>query len=164
MWEGWFQDDLSTLHLLCTLFLLLFHQLHLRSPGIRSWRLGTSALDKWPTETSLSSYFIFFILQTISCSVKSIQWKFQAGPIELRPFGHVPLILAKGQCSAQSSYSTQLHLIHLGKLNCTWLFQAQLDCALKFPHSIWLCSKCVVCHLVTCRFRQIPKGGTFREA
>ena len=62
MWEGWFQDDLSTLHLLCTLFLLLFHQLHLRSPGIRSWRLGTSALDKWPTETSLSSYFIFFIL------------------------------------------------------------------------------------------------------
>lgn len=79
-------------------------------------------------------------------------------------FGHVPLILAKGQCSAQSSYSTQLHLIHLGKLNCTWLFQAQLDCALKFPHSIWLCSKCVMCHLVTCRFRQIPTGGTCREA
>ena len=29
--KGWFQDDSSTLPLLCTLFLLLFHQLHLRS-------------------------------------------------------------------------------------------------------------------------------------
>ena len=39
-WEGWFQDDSNTLHLLCTLFLSL-HQLHLRSSGIRSRRLGT---------------------------------------------------------------------------------------------------------------------------
>ena len=40
--EGWFGDDSSTLHLLCTLFLLwLLHQLHLRSSGVRSWRLGT---------------------------------------------------------------------------------------------------------------------------
>ena len=31
----------SALHLLCTLFLLLSHQFHLRSSGIRSWRLGT---------------------------------------------------------------------------------------------------------------------------
>ena len=37
---GWFQNDSSALHLLCTLFLLL-HQLHLRSSGIRSRRLGT---------------------------------------------------------------------------------------------------------------------------
>ena len=36
-----------TLHLLCTLFLLLLHQLHLRSSGIRSWRLGTLDLRKW---------------------------------------------------------------------------------------------------------------------
>ena len=35
---GWFGDDSSTLHL----FLLLLHQLHLRSSGIRSWRLGFS--------------------------------------------------------------------------------------------------------------------------
>ena len=40
----WFKDDSSTLHLLCTLFLLLLHQLHLRSSGIRSWSLGTPAL------------------------------------------------------------------------------------------------------------------------
>ena len=39
----WFQDDSSALHLLCTLFLLL-HQLHLRSSGIRSRRLGTPVL------------------------------------------------------------------------------------------------------------------------
>ena len=38
---GWFQDDSSALHLLCTLFLFLLHQLHLRSSGIRSRRLGT---------------------------------------------------------------------------------------------------------------------------
>ena len=43
---GWFQDDSSALHLSCTLFLLLLHQFHLRSSGIRSWRLGASALSK----------------------------------------------------------------------------------------------------------------------
>ena len=40
---GWFQDDSNALQLLCTLFLLLLHQLHLRSLGIRFWRLGTPA-------------------------------------------------------------------------------------------------------------------------
>ena len=44
-WGGWeFGDDSSALHLLSTLFLLLLHQLHFRSSGIRSQRLGTSAL------------------------------------------------------------------------------------------------------------------------
>ena len=33
------------LHLLCTVFLLLLHQLHLKSPGIRSRRLGTPVLQ-----------------------------------------------------------------------------------------------------------------------
>ena len=42
---GWLGDDSSVLHLLCTLFLLLLHQLHLRSSGFRSQRLGTPALD-----------------------------------------------------------------------------------------------------------------------
>ena len=40
----WFQDDSSALHLLCTLFLLLLHQLHLRSPGLTSQRLGAPVL------------------------------------------------------------------------------------------------------------------------
>ena len=42
---GWFGDDSRTLHLLCTIFLLWLHQLHLGSPGIRSQTLGTSGLD-----------------------------------------------------------------------------------------------------------------------
>ena len=39
--QGWFQDDSSTSHLLCTLFLLLLHQPHLRSTWIKSQSLGT---------------------------------------------------------------------------------------------------------------------------
>ena len=42
--EGWFQDNSNALHLLCTLFLLLLHQLHLRSSGIRFQRLETPDL------------------------------------------------------------------------------------------------------------------------
>lgn len=38
---GWFQYDISTLHLLCSLFLLLLYQLPPQSYGIGSWRLGT---------------------------------------------------------------------------------------------------------------------------
>ena len=42
--------DSSTLHLLCTLSLFLLHQLHLRSSGIRSQKLGTPDL-KEPSST-----------------------------------------------------------------------------------------------------------------
>ena len=44
MWQGagrWFGDDSSPFHLLCTLFLFLLHQLHLRSSGIRSGDWGS---------------------------------------------------------------------------------------------------------------------------
>ena len=37
----WFGDDSSWLYLLCTLFLLPLHLLHLRPSGMTSWRLGT---------------------------------------------------------------------------------------------------------------------------
>ena len=43
--RGWFQDDSSTVYLLCTLFLLVLQQLHLRSSGIRYWKLTTRILD-----------------------------------------------------------------------------------------------------------------------
>ena len=43
--KGSFWDDSSALHLLWTLFRLLLCQLHLRSLGIRSWRLGTPGLE-----------------------------------------------------------------------------------------------------------------------
>ena len=41
--EGMVSDDSSIIRLLCTLFLLLLRQLHLKSSGIRSQRLGTPA-------------------------------------------------------------------------------------------------------------------------
>ena len=41
---GQFQDDSSPLHLLCTLCLLVLHQLHPRSSSIRFQRLGTPGL------------------------------------------------------------------------------------------------------------------------
>ena len=41
---GWFEDDSSILHLLCNLFLLLLHWLHLKSSGIKSCRLGILGL------------------------------------------------------------------------------------------------------------------------
>ena len=43
-WGGSLQGDTSALHLSCTFFLLSLHQLHLRSRGIRSQRLGTPTL------------------------------------------------------------------------------------------------------------------------
>ena len=45
---GWFGDDWSTLCLLCTLYLLLLHRLHLRSLGIRSRRSGTPTKGWFP--------------------------------------------------------------------------------------------------------------------
>ena len=42
----WIQDDSITLHLLCILFLLLLHQLHLRLSGIKFWRFGTPCLKE----------------------------------------------------------------------------------------------------------------------
>ena len=41
---GMVWDDSTALHLLCTLFLLLLNQLHLRPSDIRYQRLGTSVL------------------------------------------------------------------------------------------------------------------------
>jgi len=41
---GWFRDNSSTSHSLCTLPLSLLHQLHLRPSVVRSRRLGTPAL------------------------------------------------------------------------------------------------------------------------
>ena len=43
--RGWLGDISSALHVLCTLFLLLLLQLHLRSSGIRFLRLRTPALN-----------------------------------------------------------------------------------------------------------------------
>ena len=57
---GWFCSDSEALHLLCTLFLLLLHQLHLRSSEVRSQRLGTRAI-KCLLNTK-HGFYLFFIL------------------------------------------------------------------------------------------------------
>ena len=62
--RGWFRDDSSTLHLLCTSFLLLY-QLHLRS-GIRFQRLGTAGVDDTTLFTFPTSSFT--ILSYSPCS------------------------------------------------------------------------------------------------
>ena len=54
MVSGWFQDVSRALYSWCTLFLLLLHQLHLRSLGIRSQRLGTPA--RWYLTSSAILY------------------------------------------------------------------------------------------------------------
>jgi len=57
--RGWFGDDSSALHLLYTLCLLLFHQLHLRLSGIRARR--TSALHEGKAQS-----------KTRGCSVSNL--------------------------------------------------------------------------------------------
>ena len=50
---GWFQDDSSALNLLCTLFFLWLHQLHLRSQALdpRNW-------GPWPNPLCIHLHFI----------------------------------------------------------------------------------------------------------
>ena len=55
----WVLDDSSALHLLCTLFLLLLHQLQLRSQTLRAPEPTLS----FPFKTS-GNHFSYFILQT----------------------------------------------------------------------------------------------------
>ena len=65
---GWLRDDPNALHLLYTLFLLLFPQLHLRSSGIRSWRLGTHALKCYKNKEKCRRSIFFqksFVVQQI---------------------------------------------------------------------------------------------------
>ena len=42
----WFGDESRALYLSCTLFLLLLHKLQLRSPSMRSQRLGTPEIGQ----------------------------------------------------------------------------------------------------------------------
>ena len=64
----WSGDDSGILRLLCTLFLLLLNQLHPRSSGIRSRRLGTSEqrLRAWPPA---STVWVWIFAPSLSCYV-----------------------------------------------------------------------------------------------
>ena len=76
--RGWFRDDSSTLHLLCTLFLLLLHQLQLRSSGIRSWMLGTPALTH-SCEKRILSVIFHSTLVCWACSLWETPWGREPG-------------------------------------------------------------------------------------
>lgn len=56
---GWLGDDSGALHSLCTLFLLLLHQLHLRPLGIRprGWETPPLNAGIFPTDHNLLEYF-----------------------------------------------------------------------------------------------------------
>ena len=60
--RAWFWDDANTLRLLCILFLSLLHQLHLRSSGIRSQRLGTPVLSYSLIHICPTGIMLFFPL------------------------------------------------------------------------------------------------------
>ena len=64
--EKWFLDDSNSLHLSCTLLLLLLQKLHLRSSGIRSQRLGTPALEhSEPQRSSVQVNWCFSLPSSI---------------------------------------------------------------------------------------------------
>lgn len=126
-----------------------------QTPGGGCWVLFSSGEPRgWSWWASTAAFHTLFLHSVNNFT----SWE-NSNPIELCLFGHAPLILAKGQWLVQSTYPIQLYLMHLGKLSCTWLIQAQLDCAFKSPHSIRLCSGFVAWHLVTCRLRHKPKGN-----
>ena len=56
---GWFWNDLSILHLLCTLFLLLLHQLDLRSSSINLISGGTPVLKESISVFCLGIYLTY---------------------------------------------------------------------------------------------------------
>ena len=71
---GCFGDDSNTLYFLCSLFLLLLHQLHRRSPGIRSQKLGIPVLDILVFTTFLKLLWCSGLLFAINTSLDI--WRF----------------------------------------------------------------------------------------
>ena len=63
------------LYLLCTLFVLLSHQLHLRSSGISFWGWGPLQKRLCRIHANFSSYFFFTILQWNHLSLEIIIYK-----------------------------------------------------------------------------------------
>ena len=65
---GGFRDDSSILYLLCTLFLLLLHKLHLRSSVIRSHILKIPDLEVFLFTLWLPESIILLYLNVVSAS------------------------------------------------------------------------------------------------
>ena len=87
--EGWFWDDSSALHLLCTLFILFLHQLHHSSSVIWSQRLILPAIRdpylntilKWESFREKSNNNLCLYVRFIKGLSYCIQWPVILGGI-----------------------------------------------------------------------------------
>ena len=82
---GWFGDDSRALYLLCTLFLLLLHQLLIRSSGIHSWSTGTPALE---AEHSFSAH-------CFGCASSDLRLQGGALQLSVLPCGHFAITVRR---------------------------------------------------------------------
>ena len=89
-WRGGFQDDSSALHLLCTLFLLLSRQLHLRPSGTRFQRLSAPILGN---ETDLNGWRPLSVSFLLGAGWGRVQLKSRFGD---SGFEHVRLSWTEG--------------------------------------------------------------------
>ena len=73
---GWFQDDSRVFHLLCTLFLLLLHQLHLWWPGIRSALYSENVGENHSSTICgwLALGLMAFVKASITCKMRTVQF------------------------------------------------------------------------------------------
>ena len=81
-----FQEDSSALHLLGTSFLLLLHLLRLRSSCVRSWRLGTPAVEVWRVYQPSRSATTWGLSSTVE-ETHPIRTRVRSSP-ERDPGGH----------------------------------------------------------------------------
>ena len=78
---------IQVLHLLCTLILLLLHQLCLRSPGIRSWRQGTSAVKTaiyWSQifqQSTNNKSYIYVVIRHTGRNAQAGIWELNTGAL-----------------------------------------------------------------------------------
>ena len=92
------------LHLLCTLFLLLLHQLHNRSSGIRYWRLGIPAVEN---RTPLMKGHIFYYI-----GLKFIPLFITAGSMVQPP---PPCFLLNHRCSLTEGGARRIRSLPLSR-------------------------------------------------
>ena len=109
-WGRWFQDDSSTLHLLCISFLLLWHQLHFRSSGIRIQSLGIPKLDNntWHGWDSILQHVVSHPIhgpvppkaRIVGLGIKEWKWDWSShsspGDLLAKSWFPVPLTLGSG--------------------------------------------------------------------
>ena len=123
------RKDASAWHSLCALLLLLSHQLPLRSPGVRCWRLGTSALE-FPGVRILLVETLCCHLAGPSCLLINrdlIKFKFAF----FSPKDHFEYVcgLQYGLSGCLSSWGVGMDCVCVCALLCRILCDPYLDCS-----------------------------------